>query len=275
MSDAIISTPSRMVLMLKNAWQYKGVLLAAVLTVVTLSVLVKLGFWQLSRGFEKQQLENALLERNTSESQSLTDVMSSMNYKDLSEYTGLLVTADIEPIEGEIYLLDNQTLNGTVGYIAYQLVKTRGIPQQFLLIDLGFVAAGNQRDRLPDVEIMNLPNSVTGRLYYKSENPLSSQLGLEDTSPMRVQNLNLLELGEQKQVELFPMVLQPTDWVNWPQEFVWKPVTMKSEKHFGYAVQWFTMAFVLTGIMCTVSWRYFTRSKSTQYDESSPKQGRQ
>ncbi|GAK83046.1 cytochrome oxidase biogenesis protein Surf1 [Vibrio ponticus] len=46
-------------------------------------------------------------------------------------------------------LLDNQTYNGEVGYLALQLV--RAIDGRNVLLELGFVAAKSSRSDLPDV----------------------------------------------------------------------------------------------------------------------------
>lgn len=239
--------------------------MATLLTLATVSVLVKLGFWQMSRGIEKVQLENDLANRRNqipialSEFESNNHLMSGK--KDVIEYVGQKIHLTVEPRKREsFYLLDNQTLNGKVGYIVYQVMETNLEQRQIsLLVDLGFVKAGKQRNELPNVKGINSKTALVGRLYRKSKNPLSSELGLEETQPVRIQNLDIEALSKKENLSLYPMILQPQNLESWPNEFVWVPTNMSSDKHFGYAVQWFVMAFVLTTIMTTIGWKSYRK----------------
>jgi len=122
------------------------VILGAVLTVVVFLLLVKLGFWQLSRGEEKQALEQELLLRQQMEPISLGMALERYPVSDL---TGLQVRVSFSPVSNMTFLLDNQTYQGKVGYLAYQLAKERN--EHWMLIERGFVAATNDRRILPEV----------------------------------------------------------------------------------------------------------------------------
>ncbi|EGQ7947675.1 SURF1 family protein [Vibrio parahaemolyticus] len=230
-------------------WLSKRFGIAVCLTVVVFSLLVKLGFWQLERGQEKQALEQAILARADAPYQSLTSVLDNNDWREES-VIGVKVQAEAKPEPLPVVLLDNQTFQGKVGYLAYQVVSVGQDPITLALLELGFVEGQRTRSSLPDVNSLTMPTNVTGRLYRKSTNPLSSELMPEMGDVIRVQNLNISELSKLLNIELMPAVLQPDNLGKWSYPFPWNPLPLTSTKHFGYSVQWFVMAgafLLLTG----------------------------
>ncbi|HIF5634214.1 TPA: SURF1 family protein [Vibrio parahaemolyticus] len=242
-------------------WLSKRFGIAVCLTVVVFSLLVKLGFWQLERGQEKQALEQAILARADAPYQSLTSVLDNNDWREES-VIGVKVQAEAKPEPLPVVLLDNQTFQGKVGYLAYQVVSVGQDPITLALLELGFVEGLRTRDSLPTVTTLKSPTNVTGRLYRKSMNPLSSELMPEMGEGIRVQNLNISELNELLNVELMPAVLQPDNLENWAYPFPWNPLPLTSAKHFGYAVQWLVMAGVFLLLTMVVCIRWFRKAAS-------------
>ncbi|WP_102545100.1 SURF1 family protein [Vibrio splendidus] len=275
--DAIVITPNRSIDD-EHKFRSKGFWIAAVLTVVSVSILIKLGMWQLDRGNEKLRYEHQLTERARQSSRSLDMVISewqdsrlpaqeSLNPQALN---GLKVDVEIVNKSGLILLLDNQINQGKVGYVIYMLgeVRFEGGKQSIadekqLLIDLGFVAASRDRRELPQLGSMTVPTKMSGRVYTRSVNPLSHELALENTIPKRIQNLNITALSEHTGQEVLPFIFQPQSLDSWPYEMLWRPTAMKSEKHFGYSFQWFVMATVLLFLMMLVGYRYLKITPNT------------
>lgn len=262
--DAIVITPNS-----SNDDEHKfiskGFWIAAVLTVVSVGVLIKLGVWQLDRGNEKLRYEQQLLERSQQSSRALDIVLSDWRGTDLraqepsspQTLNGLKVDIELAKPSGLILLLDNQINQGMVGYVIYMLGETQTQDgRKQLLIDLGFVAASNDRKKLPQLGSITLPTNMSGRLYVRSVNPLSQELGLENTTPKRIQNINIQALSQYTGQEVLPFIFQPQSLGSWPYEMLWRPSAMKSEKHFGYSFQWFVMAAVLLFLMLLVGYRY-------------------
>ncbi|MGO2318686.1 MAG: SURF1 family protein [Vibrio toranzoniae] len=262
--DAIVITPNR-----SNddehKFRSKGFWIAAVLTVVSVGVLIKLGVWQLDRGNEKLRYEQQLLERSQQSSRALDIVLSDWRgtglraQEPLSPQTlnGLKVDIELAKPSGLTLLLDNQINQGMVGYVIYMLGETQTQDgRKQLLIDLGFVAASNDRRKLPQLGNITLPTNMSGRLYVRSVNPLSQELGLENTTPKRIQNINIQALSQYTGQEVLPFIFQPQSLGSWPYEMLWRPSAMKSEKHFGYSFQWFVMAAVLLFLMLLIGYRY-------------------
>ncbi len=256
------------------------------LTVVSVSILIKLGLWQLDRGNDKLRYEQQLSARAQQPPQPLGVVMDEwqgvsaqeQGASNLQALNGVKVDVELARTSGLILLLDNQVNQGVVGYVIYMLGEVRyqdrdrqnadrqerdgqaerkpSLGKTQLLIDLGFVAASRDRRVLPQLGNITLPSSMSGRLYTRSVNPLSQTLDLENTTPKRIQNINIEALSHYTEQEVLPFVFQPQSLDSWPYELLWRPSAMKSEKHFGYSFQWFVMAAVLLLLMLLIGYRY-------------------
>ncbi|OED69796.1 cytochrome oxidase biogenesis protein [Vibrio splendidus ZS-139] len=261
----------------EHKFRSKGFWIAVVLTVVSVGILIKLGLWQLDRGNEKLRYEQQLSERAQQSPRSLDGVISELQNsrtqaQDLSEQqslSGLKVDVTLETSSGLVILLDNQINQGTVGYVIYMLGEVQVQGKQFLrkhqlLIDLGFVVASRDRRELPQLGNITLPTNMSGRLYTRSVNPLSHELALENTTPKRIQNINITALSEYTGQEVLPFVFQPQSLESWPYELLWRPTAMKSEKHFGYSFQWFVMAAVLLLLIMLIGYRYLKKTPITE-----------
>ncbi|MEZ8379716.1 SURF1 family protein [Vibrio splendidus] len=276
--DAIVITPNRLIDD-EHKFRSKGFWIAVVLTVVSVGILIKLGLWQLERGNEKLRYEQQLSERAQQSPRSLEAVISELKgsrtqaqgSSELPSLNGLRVDVELETPSGLVVLLDNQINQGTVGYVIYMLGEVRFkdennslVAEKQLLIDLGFVAASNDRRELPQLGNITLPTNMSGRLYTRSVNPLSHELGLENTTPKRIQNINITALSEYTGQDVLPFVFQPKSLESWPYELLWRPTAMKSEKHFGYSFQWFVMAAVLLFLMLLIGYRYLKATPITE-----------
>ncbi|MEZ8782874.1 SURF1 family protein [Vibrio splendidus] len=279
--DAIVITPNRLIDD-EHKFRSKGFWVAVVLTVVSVGILIKLGLWQLDRGNEKLRYEQQLSERAQQSSRSLDTVISewkgsrtqAQGASEQQFLNGLKVDVELETSSGLVVLLDNQINQGTVGYVIYMLGEVRFkdennslVAEKQLLIDLGFVAASNDRRELPQLGNITLPTNMSGRLYTRSVNPLSHELGLENTTPKRIQNINITALSEYTGQAVLPFVFQPQSLESWPYELLWRPTAMKSEKHFGYSFQWFVMAAVLLFLMLLIGYRYLKATPITENND--------
>ncbi|MEZ8294970.1 SURF1 family protein [Vibrio splendidus] len=266
----------------EHKFRSKGFWIAVVLTVVSVGILIKLGLWQLERGNEKLRYEQQLSERAQQSSRSLDAVISewkdsriqAQGASEQPSLNGLKVDVELEMPSGLVVLLDNQINQGTVGYVIYMLGKVRLedennslVAEKQLLIDLGFVAASSDRRELPQLGNITLPTNMSGRLYTRSVNPLSHDLGLENTTPKRIQNINITALSEYTGQAVLPFVFQPQSLDSWPYELLWRPTAMKSEKHFGYSFQWFVMAAVLLFLMLLIGYRYLKATPITENND--------
>ncbi|PMH44536.1 hypothetical protein BCU68_03275 [Vibrio sp. 10N.286.49.B3] len=240
-----------------DRWQYFKNGLGILLTVVLFAALVNLGLWQMERGDEKQAIETALSQRNQQPYQPLGSIinlgseLSGNAVKRGEDWFNIMgrkvstTTVKYDDQQGQsLYLLDNQIYAGQVGYLAYQLtIVTIKSIQYGLLVELGFIVAGKDRRVLPLVQEVDL-STLTGKLYARLENPMSHDLMLEQTAPLRIQNLNTVQLSDYLDLNILPVYLQPDNLVDPLYPLPEKALPMTANKHYGYAFQWFTMAVV-------------------------------
>ncbi|QQX80584.1 SURF1 family protein [Shewanella sp. KX20019] len=207
-------------------------------TLIVFSILVKLGFWQLERAEQKQQWQTALSARQSATVLSFEQLLEQSSNENL---TGYKLSTQATPILEQVFLLDNQTVDGRVGYLAYQAFEIDPT-KPWLLVELGFAVGGIDRAVLPTVLAITEPLQLTGRVYQKEMNPMSSDLMAEPGWPKRIQNLNIEQLALLIDKPLVRTVLQPNNLPNDTRAHPWKPIPLSAQKHQGYAVQWFSMA---------------------------------
>ncbi|ACA84474.1 SURF1 family protein [Shewanella woodyi] len=213
-------------------------MLVILATVSLFLLLVKLGFWQLSRAELKEELQSQLTSRQAAAPLSYRKLLSLPASEPL---TGYKLSTTVTPVGNKVFLLDNQIFNGQVGYLALQVMQVNPI-DPWLLVELGFVPAGNDRRVLPKLPHINQSQTFTGRLYQKQANPMSSDLFAEEGWPKRVQNLNISQIETTLNHPVALAVLQPESikGINLPHP--WQPIPLSAQKHLGYALQWFSMA---------------------------------
>jgi len=208
-------------------------------TVSLFLFLVKLGFWQLSRAEEKELWQSQLTTRQTDAPLSYVELLSRSQVEPL---TGYRLNVSVHPLTDKIFLLDNQVFNGRVGYLALQLMEISPDKPR-LLVELGFIPATGDRSSLPAIKPITMTQNLTGRLYQKQSNPMSSALMAEPGWPKRIQNLNIGEMSELVNQPIAVAVLQPEQLEGSDLPHPWKPIPLSAQKHRGYALQWFSMAF--------------------------------
>ncbi|MBT1445197.1 SURF1 family protein [Shewanella sp. JM162201] len=213
-------------------------------TLVLFCGLVKLGFWQLSRADEKA----ALLAEQESRFQATPLNMDSLISRPLAEAEGAKLEVTGELLSTPTVLLDNQVLDGKVGYLAYRFMQVPGF-EALLPVELGFVEAGSDRRALPRLEATTGELTLRGRLYRRSINPMSAGLNLEPGEPARIQALDMPALAKAMKLTLLDIGLQPDTLATPALPRRWMPVNMSVEKHLGYAIQWFSLAAALLILM--------------------------
>lgn len=226
-----------------------------VLTVAVFGILVKLGLWQLARAEEKTALlaqmetRQSLLPLSFEQLQLMVDEGSVIGYR---------LQVHATPASSHIWLLDNQIYQGQVGYLAFQPLQVAA-EKPWLLVELGFVAAGTHRDELPQITPLSGQLKIAGRLYQKQINPLSQALMAETGASIRFQNLDIPAMAQMLGHPLLPAVLQPDELPTLALPHPWQPFPLSAQKHWGYALQWFSMAAVFAGLMLWQGIKYVTR----------------
>ncbi|MEM7003663.1 MAG: SURF1 family protein, partial [Pseudomonadota bacterium] len=134
-----------------------------------LPLLLSLGFWQVDRGAWKRQMESAYLDRLTSlpVTPGVAQAWPDFTRLKLSGHFG-----------DEVFLVDNQVLDGQTGYWVVQSFRTQAAaspaltdPAQadenarVLLVNRGFVPAPSRREQLPEIDPVDGQVQVTGVVW--------------------------------------------------------------------------------------------------------------
>lgn len=211
-------------------------LLATALTVVGIVLFVRLGFWQLSRAAEK----DALQAQYAAGQESVVD-LSAGNAPSLTRYQRVRARGHYDSTRQ--ILLDN--MPSAMGQPGYRVVTPFELEQGgWALVDRGWRQLGATRANLPDVTVDQGMRTISGQFSALPRPGVRLSGGDAATGWPRV-----LSYPEQPTVEhalertvLPGLVLLDADQ---PDGFerVWEARTdFGSERHYGYAVQWFGFA---------------------------------
>lgn len=212
-----------------------------------LPLLLGLGTWQLNRAGEKQELLTQWAEADKAEAWH--------QLEDRKQLLGTPVTIRGQ-YTGESWLLDNRTRDGAPGYEVLTLFSPEeGKP---VVINRGWIAGARVRDRLPEFTTPAGPVVLQARLSDYPEPPVladDADADQDGTWPKRVQALPR-QTAAQKEPAVAEWILKLEDR-NQPGAFRadWEPDMMGPQTHYGYALQWFSLAVALFILTIIASYR--------------------
>jgi surfeit locus 1 family protein len=214
------------------------------LTLVFVALTLSLGFWQLDRAEQKQELMTMYEER----SQTSVPLGSVIEEWESHLYQRVETQGNFLP-DKQIFL-ENQVREGQVGYHAYVPFRTRA--GDTLLVNAGWQKQLEERQDITDEQVR-----IEGVLRPPPE--VGFRLGdLDQTTfdrPYRTPYLDIDWIGNRLGLEAAPFVLLLATGDNGAIETAWSPVRMPPEKHRGYAVTWFTLAAALVILFLAYSFR--------------------
>ncbi|MDC9719260.1 MAG: SURF1 family protein [Gammaproteobacteria bacterium] len=229
-------------MIIKRLQQYWAI---SVFTMFFLPLTIGLGFWQLDRADQKQQLQASL---NALEEPVI--IQQGQGLSKHKDYQRVILNGTF--IKPFIWFKDNQIVKGKVGYDAIGLISLEStLGPQLLLINRGWLPSHGQRNPLPSVQWVNGEIYFEGRLVPIKPNPYQLRSDVyNDQYPQLIQALDLPQLTNQLGARLsgkfLPWVLildAPGAATMVPH---WKASIMTAEKHLGYAWQWFGLALTLS-----------------------------
>jgi surfeit locus 1 family protein len=230
----------------KGLFRLKGTVALMAFACLMTPLLLSLGFWQLQRAEDKQQLIDKQAQGKTERVNELADVRLGSDESDWS-YRKVSVTGHYRLTE--YLLLDNRTRDGMVGYEVISLFNTDD--GKTVLINRGWVKAPAYRDQWPIIDndpVDTLVNiTITGSIYFPSSKVFTlSEVPIPAGWPKRVQTIDIGALSETLEIEIVPFTVRLNDDLQ-PGAFKtgWMGAQMLPEKHVAYAVQWFGLALVL------------------------------
>ena len=212
-----------------------------VLFIVSLPLLVSLGFWQLSRASEKEQALRVFEEQRVAAPARIASVVAS----EASKLDGRRVLLRGHYLPEKSFLLDNRILAGRVGYeLLMPFAEASGVT---VMVNRGWLQAPPTRDQLPPVE------TPTGELELRGEIhvPLSdAAVDIMATPgwPSVVQSVDVATMSARAGLVTFAYLVRLEPGQPGVTDADWPRVNMAPERHRAYALQWFLMAIALAVI---------------------------
>ena len=209
----------------------------ASLTFFLLLILVlSLGVWQIDRGYNKKELENTFLER---QSQPVKEIKYNA-FLESDLYRNVV-------LEGKylekIFFLDNKIHNGKPGLKVFSPFETTN--NNLVLVSRGWIEL-EDRSKLPTINTTKNVLKLQGVLRPESQDfVLENEEMNNRNNPILLQTVNLGELSNFLGKPLSPYILELSELSESAFVKTWQPINLSSFRHFGYAVQWFGLAVVL------------------------------
>lgn len=222
-------------------WRWPWVLF----TLLVFSSLIKLGFWQWQRADEKFERLQRMQQLTLSQPLNLNQVNYALSDEFLND---LPVKLSGEFANSRVFLLDNQTNNGKIGYRVF-IPFNDALSGQHILVNLGWIAGSIDRSIIPDVASIEGRQEFTGHVRMLQTPVFHVPQTLNHVWPQRVQHIDPLRISEHLKINLAPVVIYLDPEVAIGYKKNWHPIVMPPEKHRGYAWQWFSLAVAFLSLM--------------------------
>lgn len=204
----------------------------------TFAFLVFLGFWQLDRADQKRTIETSIQEANTG---NIELILSEELLQDKEYYE---VRLHGNYLNDKQFIYDNQIVDQISGYY---VLTPFVLNNEFkaILINRGFIPWNGRRDQLADISIEQNIQEIKVQISKPIKRIELKSSEVKSEFPILLQSLDIDEMSAMAEIKLTDVIgLLDTESSN---GFIrkWEPYTGSIEKHIGYAIQWFLMAFVL------------------------------
>lgn len=194
-----------------------------------------LGFWQIQRGQAKTTIL-AEFEDNLSKTPTYLNQES-------KRWDRVYVKGKWD--SSKQILVDNVINRGIVGYkvlTPLRIIETN----QLILVDRGWIKQNKFRDILPNIELVDGDEVISGILEYPELGLVLSEDLISKEWPKVSQTKNLEVISKEYDEFIYPMILLADPILKNSLEYIKiTPTNMTPTKHYGYSAQWFLMFLVL------------------------------
>ena len=200
-------------------------------------VFVFLGIWQIERAANKE----GLLQDFNSEQESPPTRLTSQS----PNWSRVFVDGVFD--SSRQILIDNQIHKGKVGYKIF--TPFRFDDNKIVLVDRGWIAQGKSRSDLPQLNVLEKKSRIIGTVTNPEQGVLAGSELLTNEWPRVSQTKAVEVIASAFKEPILDIVLVLDPGSSQITEFIQiKPFAITPVKHYGYAMQWFTMSIVLLGM---------------------------
>ena len=227
---------------------FKPTLIPSLVTAILLYVMISLAFWQQDRADYKANLQSLIVSKQDSEAIALNSISKE---EENWLYQPVFVSGKYDT-QHQIYL-DNQVHNMVAGYNVFTpfMIST----DEAILVNRGWLPLGKSRAELPDISLGTQQLRIDGLTAHAPSKGLvlSSNANMYEKWPTVLQYIDLKEIEKKLNYKLMPMIII----MNRAEQTILKPlpvkINMRSEKHTGYAFQWYGLSLALFIIYIVVN----------------------
>jgi len=210
--------------------------LPTVVAIAGVALTAAAGNWQLDRAHEKERLQQAYDRGAAGAAVALSAAPA-----DAGPLLFRRVEATGEFLPQAAVLLDNIVLGGVPGYHVVMPLKVAG-SQKYVLVNRGWVAAGADRNRLPDVKTPDGRVTVVGVAMRPGR--FLELYGAPSTGPVW-QNLTIERYRRRMQLDIQPVVIEQHNDLGDGLTRSWPRPDFGIARHYGYAAQWFLLCALI------------------------------
>jgi surfeit locus 1 family protein len=211
---------------------------------ITFSILIKLGFWQLERADHKKYLNESYKLR---QSEKIIDLNAHKNIKDKESILWRKVSLNGSFYKEKNLMVDNQIFKHEAGFNILTPFKLDGTGMT-ILVNRGWHKNLINREQIPvinSVDDIGLINGYAVKIPVPGINLGGSNIEIINASLARFQRINLDEINSFYQANFLPYMVYLNPLID--DEYIsnFKLPVPDSEKNYGYAFQWFAFALTL------------------------------
>jgi surfeit locus 1 family protein len=233
--------------------------------VMILAIMLRLGDWQIDRRALKLAY-NAEVEQFLAKNKGPLSFAKALEAFEEQgrRASDVLVTLTGQFADHPIIFHDNRVHQTRAGLHALAVFNPEDASLPSVIVNLGWLPwPSTGRPNLPQFALPRHTLSLSGTLF--APNPETWSLEQIPPPPTQqgwlLQKLNLAQISTEYASDLAPFSLRltPDSMPETASTRIFRATTdwaMTPDKHLGYAVQWFAMALVLTGIFIGVNLRY-------------------
>jgi len=224
-------------------------LLSSIIFLSCISLFVSLGFWQLERASEKEHIVNLYNKRQLLKADKIFIIAKGdikekyyRNYKIKGRYIN------------KNFLIDNKIKNKIPGFnviTPFQIESSK----ELVLVDRGWIPLEGKRENIvKNYEYLNheridtLVQEINGYIYPREKSYTIGKIATNTTWPILIQAIDFDEIKNfinEENLLISDVVFRLSANNNFGFKREWEIISMDSNKHMGYAFQWFSMAIAL------------------------------
>jgi len=238
-------------------YQFKPTLIPSIVTLALLYLMISLGLWQFDRADYKANLQSLIENKQNAPAIALNAIAES---EDDWLYQPVFASGEFD--DKHQVLLDNQVNNMVAGYSVFTPLKLSD--EMGVLVNRGWLPIGKRRSELPDIS-MPLSKQIINGLTAKPPSKgliLSNNVNDFTKWPTVLQYIDIQEIEKQLNYKLMPMIIIMNQAQQTPLEPLAIKINMRSEKHTGYAFQWFGLSLALFIIYIVVNTKNTKREQA-------------